>query len=405
PSNPPLQSAFRPINQSTNQPSINQPSNPPITISLQIRPHYNQPSNPPHYNQPSNPPLYNQPSNPHPIYALKHSREILEQDHYGMQDVKSRILEFIAVSQLKGSTQGKILCFHGRAGSWQNFYRPWRHVLTFSEIKGHRRTYVGAMPGKLIQCLKKTKTENPLILIDEIDKLGRGWQGDPSSALLELLDPEQNVNFLDHYLDVTVDLSKVLFICTANTLDTIPEPLRDRMEMIEKYLIPEVLEASGLRPEQVSVTDAALTALISRYCRESGVRILKKHIEKLLRKVAYKLVDSKTADSSTAADCTSIDETSLADFVASQCLAETDCTTAHHRSRRLLLLAVLSSPVTFGDVMKESVRIAHTYSQSFLARLDPDNAALRSGGIHIHVPEGATPKDGPSAGITMATVY
>ncbi|PAA78514.1 hypothetical protein BOX15_Mlig018166g1, partial [Macrostomum lignano] len=402
---------------------------------------------------------------------LARAREILEQDHYGMQDVKSRILEFIAVSQLKGSTQGKILCFHGPPGVGKtSIARSIAKALNrkyfrfsvggmsdVSEIKGHRRTYVGAMPGKLIQCLKKTKTENPLILIDEIDKLGRGWQGDPSSALLELLDPEQNVNFLDHYLDVTVDLSKVLFICTANTLDTIPEPLRDRMEMIEvsgyvaeekvsiaqKYLIPEVLEASGLRPEQVSVTDAALTALISRYCRESGVRNLKKHIEKLLRKVAYKLVDSKTADSSTAADCTSIDETSLADFVGKPVFSrdrlydstpsgvvmglawtamggaalfvETSLktppslTTTAKKSENNNTVSPTPASSSLeltghlGDVMKESVRIAHTYSQSFLARLDPDNAALRSGGIHIHVPEGATPKDGPSAGITMAT--
>uniref|UniRef100_A0A1I8ILL3 Lon protease homolog n=1 Tax=Macrostomum lignano TaxID=282301 RepID=A0A1I8ILL3_9PLAT len=376
---------------------------------------------------------------------LARAREILEQDHYGMQDVKSRILEFIAVSQLKGSTQGKILCFHGPPGVGKtSIARSIAKALNrkyfrfsvggmsdVSEIKGHRRTYVGAMPGKLIQCLKKTKTENPLILIDEIDKLGRGWQGDPSSALLELLDPEQNVNFLDHYLDVTVDLSKVLYVA------------EEKVSIAQKYLIPEVLEASGLRPEQVSVTDAALTALISRYCRESGVRNLKKHIEKLLRKVAYKLVDSKTADSSTAADCTSIDETSLADFVGKPVFSRDrlyDSTPSGvvmglawtaMGGAALFVETSLKTPPSLtttakksennntvsptpasgsleltghlGDVMKESVRIAHTYSQSFLARLDPDNAALRSGGIHIHVPEGATPKDGPSAGITMAT--
>ena len=179
-----------------------------------------------------------------------------------------------------------------------------------AEIKGHRRTYVGAMPGKVIQCLKKTKTENPLVLIDEVDKIGRGYQGDPSSALLELLDPEQNSNFLDHYLDVNVDLSKVLFICTANVLDTIPEPLRDRMEMIEvsgyvaqekmaiasRYLIPQASKTSGVTSDQVTITEDALSKLIKSYCRESGVRNLQKFIEKVARKAAFKLV-KKEAES------------------------------------------------------------------------------------------------------------
>lgn len=179
---------------------------------------------------------------------ISRASEILNEDHYGMEDVKKRILEFIAVSNLKGTTQGKILCFVGPPGVGKTSIARsiaralHREYFRFSvggmtdvaEIKGHRRTYIGAMPGKVIQCLKKTKTENPLVLIDEVDKIGRGgYQGDPSSALLELLDPEQNVNFLDHYLDVPVDLSKVLFVCTANVIDTIPEPLKDRMEMIE----------------------------------------------------------------------------------------------------------------------------------------------------------------------------
>lgn len=173
-----------------------------------------------------------------------------------------------------------------------------------AEIKGHRRTYVGAMPGKIIQCLKKTKTENPLVLIDEVDKIGKGYQGDPASALLELLDPEQNQNFLDHYLDVPVDLSKVLFICTANVIDTIPEPLRDRMELIEmsgyvpeeklaiakQYLIPQAQKDSGVTGDKIVLEDNSLNVLIKNYCRESGVRNLQKHIEKLVRKVAFKIV-------------------------------------------------------------------------------------------------------------------
>lgn len=178
-----------------------------------------------------------------------------------------------------------------------------------AEIKGHRRTYVGAMPGKLIQCLKKTKTENPLVLIDEVDKIGKGYQGDPSSALLELLDPEQNANFLDHYLDVPVDLSKVLFICTANVTDTIPEPLRDRMEMIEmsgyvaeeklaiakQYLIPQAKRDSGVTDDNIDIQDTALNNIIKFYCRESGVRNLQKHIEKVVRKIAFKLVKKESS--------------------------------------------------------------------------------------------------------------
>uniref|UniRef100_A0A671UVB8 endopeptidase La n=1 Tax=Sparus aurata TaxID=8175 RepID=A0A671UVB8_SPAAU len=241
--------------------------------------------------------------------SLETAKEVLEEDHYGMDDVKKRILEFIAVSQLRGSTQGKILCFYGppgvgktsiarsiaRALNRQYFRFSVGGMTDVAEIKGHRRTYVGAMPGKIIQCLKKTKTENPLVLIDEVDKIGRGYQGDPSSALLELLDPEQNANFLDHYLDVPVDLSKVLFICTANVTDTIPEPLRDRMEMInvsgyvaqeklaiaERYLVPQLRSLCGLTEEKASISSDALSLLIRQYCRESGVRNLQKQVEKV----------------------------------------------------------------------------------------------------------------------------
>jgi ATP-dependent Lon protease len=223
---------------------------------------------------------------------IDRASEILDNDHYGMEDIKKRILEFIAVSALKGSTQGKILCFHGppgvgktsiarsiaRALNREYFRFSVGGMTDVAEIKGHRRTYVGAMPGKLIQCLKKTKTENPLVLIDEVDKIGKGYQGDPSSALLELLDPEQNVNFLDHYLDVPVDLSKVLFICTANVIDTIPEPLRDRMELIEmsgyvaeekvaiakQYLIPQAKKDSGVTDDNIEIQENALNSLIKK---------------------------------------------------------------------------------------------------------------------------------------------
>merc|ERR1719367_1428458 len=238
---------------------------------------------------------------------LSKAEEVLNNEHYGLEDVKKRIVEFIAVSNLKGSVQGKILCLSGPPGVGKTSIAKSianaleRKFFRFSvgglsdvaELKGHRRTYVGAMPGKAVQALKKTKTENPLILIDEVDKMGRGWQGDPTAALLEMLDPEQNGTFLDHYLDVPIDLSKVLFLCTANVLDTIPDPLRDRMEIInisgyvaeeklaiaKKYLIPQVSEITGLNP-----TESGLNYLIKSYCRESGVRNLRKQIEKIFRK-------------------------------------------------------------------------------------------------------------------------
>lgn len=251
-------------------------------------------------------------------YNIVHATTVLDEDHYGLKDVKDRILEFIAVGKLRGTVEGKILCLSGPPGVGKTsigksiaraldreFFRFSVGGLTdVAEIKGHRRTYVGAMPGKVIQALKKVQTENPLILIDEIDKLGRGHQGDPSSALLELLDPEQNSSFLDHYMDVPVDLSKVLFVCTANVLDTIPGPLLDRMEVIQlsgyiaeekaaiadKYLAPAAKTAAGLEDVNVNLTPEAIDSLIKNYCRESGVRNLKKHIDKVFRKAAFKVV-------------------------------------------------------------------------------------------------------------------
>ncbi|XP_011146818.1 lon protease homolog, mitochondrial [Harpegnathos saltator] len=381
---------------------------------------------------------------------LQEAAEILDQDHYGMEDIKKRILEFIAVSQLKGTTQGKILCFHGppgvgktsiaksisRALNREYFRFSVGGMMDVAEIKGHRRTYVGAMPGKAIQCLKKTKTENPLVLIDEVDKIGKGgYQGDPASALLEMLDPEQNANFLDHYLDVPVDLSKVLFICTANVTDTIPEPLRDRMEMIDmsgyvaeeklaiakQYLIPQARTESGLNNEQISMDDNALSVLIKSYCRESGVRNLQKHIEKVHRKVALKIVKKE-------AEKITVTGSNLHDFVGKPVFTHDrmyDITppgvvmglawTAMGGST-LFIETTIRKPTggkksegTFevtghlGDVMKESIHIAMTVARNHLKHVDPANTFLYDSHIHIHVPEGATPKDGPSAGVTIAT--
>lgn len=269
----------------------------------------------------------------------------MDEDHFGLKEVKQRILEFVAVGKLKGNVQGKIICLVGPPGVGKTsigksiaralgrqFYRFSVGGLSdVAEIKGHRRTYIGAMPGKMVQAMKKCQTENPLILIDEIDKLGRGGnQGDPASALLELLDPEQNTSFLDHYLDVAVDLSKTLFVCTANVMDTIPEPLRDRMEVIElsgyiaeeklaiaqSYLIPQALSSSGVTDKLVQITPQTLISLIAMYARESGVRALKKYIEKIYRKCALKLCNSESND------VIVVDEENLADYVGQPVFSE-----------------------------------------------------------------------------------
>lgn len=257
-------------------------------------------------------------------FGIKNAMTVLDEDHYGLKDVKDRILEFVAVGKLRGTVEGKILCFVGPPGVGKTsigksiaralnrqYYRFSVGGLTdVAEIKGHRRTYVGALPGRIIQALKKCQTENPLILIDEVDKIGRGHQGDPSSALLELLDPEQNNSFLDHYLDVPVDLSKVLFVCTANMTDTIPRPLLDRMELIElsgyvadekmaiaeRYLAPAAKTLSGLKDVDVALNKDAIEELIKSYCRESGVRNLKKQIEKVYRKSALKIIQDLGED-------------------------------------------------------------------------------------------------------------
>ncbi|XP_049702637.2 lon protease homolog, mitochondrial isoform X2 [Helicoverpa armigera] len=381
---------------------------------------------------------------------LEDAQVILDEDHYGMEDIKKRILEFIAVSQLKGSTQGKILCFHGppgvgktsiarsiaRALNRQYFRFSVGGMTDVAEIKGHRRTYVGAMPGKLVQCLKKTGTENPLVLIDEVDKIGKGVHGDPSSALLELLDPEQNANFLDHYLDVPVDLSKVLFICTANVVEHIPEPLRDRMELIDmsgyvaeeklaiaqQYLVPTARKNCGLTEQQLDLTADSLHTLIKSYCRESGVRNLQKHIEKIARKVAYKIVKQET-------EALTVTEANLSELVGKPSFKHErmyDVTppgvvmglawTAMGGSSLFIETALRNTATDdkspfgsmeltghLGDVMKESARIALTVARNYMTQYYPENKFLNTSHIHLHVPEGATPKDGPSAGATIAT--
>ncbi|KAJ3598935.1 hypothetical protein NHX12_032898 [Muraenolepis orangiensis] len=356
--------------------------------------------------------------------ALDRAKEVLEEDHYGMDDVKKRILEFIAVSQLRGSTQGKILCFYGPPGVGKT-------SIARSIARALNREYFRfSATGKIIQCLKKTKTENPLVLIDEVDKMGRGYQGDPSSALLELLDPEQNANFLDHYLDV-------LFICTANVLDTIPEPLRDRMEMInvsgyvaeeklaiaERYLVPQLRSLTGLTTESGAISPEALSLLIKQYCRESGVRNLQKQVEKVFRKVAFQIVSGTER-------AVTITPDNLHDYVGKPLFTVDrmyDITPpgvvmglawTAMGGTTLFIETLLRRPREpgakegdgsleltgqLGDVMKESAKIASTFARSFLMTQDPQNHFLVNSHIHMHVPEGATPKDGPSAGCTIVT--
>ena len=380
------------------------------------------------------------------------AKEVLDEDHYGLDDVKERILEFIAVATLKGMAQGKILCLVGPPGVGKTsigksiaralgrkYYRFSVGGLSdVAEIKGHRRTYIGAMPGKLVQCLKTSGTGNPLVLIDEIDKLGRGVSGDPASALLELLDPEQNSGFLDHYLDVPLDLSKVLFVCTANILESIPAPLLDRMEVIrisgyissekfaiaKRYLEPEAVDMTGVPQEYTEISDQAMHKLIDEYCREAGVRNLKNHVEKIYRKLALELV-RKNVHEGSETDKIIVTEDTLPKyagppaFTTERIWTETPvgvvmglAWTSMGGSTLYIEASVvekgegkgsITTTGSLGDVMKESALIAYACARDCLLHVDESNDFFGKSRIHIHVPAGATPKDGPSAGCTMIT--
>lgn len=386
--------------------------------------------------------------------SLKFAEKILKEDHYGLEDIKSRILEFIAVGQLSGGIKGSIIGLIGPPGVGKTsigrsiarslkrkFYRfSVGGMRDDAEIKGHRRTYIGSMPGKIVQALKFTQVMNPVILIDEVDKIGIGYHGDPASALLEVLDPEQNKDFLDHYLDVRCDLSNVLFILTANVLDTIPEPLRDRMEILrlsgyileekiqiaKKYLIPKNLKNMGLKPNELVFTQGALIQIIDKYAREAGVRNLENYIKKILRKVAMKVVKGKEKgkkDAKKPETQFKITESSLIEYIGKP-IYPTDrfykrtpvgvCTglawTAHGGATLYVeAISVLGEKSEMkltghaGDVMKESSQIAWNYVHSSLKQFEPGMAFFEKSQVHLHIPEGATPKDGPSAGITMAT--
>ncbi|MFV9656469.1 endopeptidase La [Pseudomonas sp. NY15366] len=373
---------------------------------------------------------------------LGRARKVLDKHHAGMDDIKQRITEFLAVGAFKGEIAGSIVLLVGPPGVGktsigksiaESLGRPFYRfsvggMRDEAEIKGHRRTYIGAMPGKLVQALKEAEVMNPVIMLDEIDKMGTSYQGDPASALLETLDPEQNVEFLDHYLDLRLDLSKVLFVCTANTLDSIPGPLLDRMEVIrlsgyiteeklaiaKRHLWPKQLEKAGVPKARLSISDAALRAVIEGYAREAGVRQLEKQLGKLVRKSVVKLLEDPeakirigTKDLEEALGMPVFrNERVLAGVGVITGLAWTsmggatlpiEATRIHTLNRGFKLTGQL------GEVMKESAEIAYSYVSSHLKQFGGDPSFFDQAFVHLHVPEGATPKDGPSAGITMAS--
>ncbi|HET8538190.1 MAG TPA: endopeptidase La [Solirubrobacteraceae bacterium] len=377
---------------------------------------------------------------------LEHAREVLDADHYGLEQVKDRILEFLAVRKLKPDARGSILCFVGPPGVGKTSLgrsiaralgREFERISAGgvrdeAEIRGHRRTYIGAMPGTIIRALRDAGSRNPLFMIDEIDKMGADFRGDPASAMLEVLDPEQNATFRDHYLDVPFDLSDVMFITTANTLDTVPGPLRDRMEIIylagyteeeklqiaKRYLVPRQIERNGLKKSWIGIGDKALRRIIEQYTREAGVRGLEREIGAICRKVARDIAEhGRNGKVSVSAD-------DVRELLGKQrVFPETRRRTAQPGVATGLAWTPVGGDVLFieaqstegsgklvitgqlGDVMRESAQLALTWVRGHVGELAPqlDDKWFAGHDIHLHVPAGATPKDGPSAGITMVT--
>jgi ATP-dependent Lon protease len=373
---------------------------------------------------------------------IERAEKVLDRDHAGLSDVKERIIEFFAAGVYKKDISGSIILFVGPPGVGKTsigksiaealgrkFYRfSLGGMRDEAEIKGHRRTYVGALPGKLVQALKDTAVANPVIMLDEVDKIGASYQGDPASALLEVLDPEQNGEFLDHYLDLRIDLSKVLFICTANTLDTIPGPLLDRMDMIKlsgyitsekleiarKHLWPRLLKRNNLTGSIITITDPTIRHLIEGYAREAGVRNLEKLLNKIIRKSIVKILKDK--EEKIQINIKSLEDllgppvftpekqmtgvgivTGLAWTAMGGATLSIETVKVHGKGPGFKLTGKL------GDVMQESASIALSHVRSSSKSYGIKDDYFDEAFVHIHVPEGATPKDGPSAGVTIAT--
>jgi len=385
-------------------------------------------------------------------FELKKAQEILEADHFGLKDVKLRIVEYLAVRKLRKDTKGSIVCLVGppgvgktsvgksiaRALGKQFFRFSVGGMRDEAEIKGHRRTYIGAMPGKILQGLKIVKTRAPVFMIDEIDKMGASYHGDPASALLEVLDPEQNISFRDHYLDLPFDISHVFFIVTANTLDTIPPPLLDRMEIIQlpgyidtekleiakRYLLPKSLEKNGLKKNQVKYTKDSFLHIANAYAREAGVRNFEKNLDKIHRKLAKQIVDAQEKDDVKDEIMRfNIDKKLIEKHLGKPIFREDDIKSADKPGMSVglawtsmggdtLVIEATSLPGKegftltgkMGETMKESAEIAMTVARKLaVEKYGIEKEWFEKNHIHLHIPQGATPKDGPSAGITMAT--
>lgn len=374
---------------------------------------------------------------------LTHARQVLEEDHYGLEDIKDRIIEHLAVMKLNPKAKSPIICFVGPPGVGktslgQSIARALGRkfermslggVHDEAELRGHRRTYIGSMPGRLIQAMRRSGVKNPVLMLDEVDKVGRDFRGDPTSALLEVLDPAQNTTFRDHYLDLPFDLSKVFFVCTANSLETIPSPLLDRMEVISlsgyteqekleisrRYLIPRQIKETGLSEKQLQIPNETLSQVISLYTRESGVRQLERTLGQLARKIAVKAAVKELEEMSIGTE----ELTTLLGphkFFPEEMRAELQAGVATGLAwtpvggdvlyiEAILLPGGKDLTLTgqLGDVMKESARAAMSYLWSNSSRFGIDKDVFKNYGLHLHVPAGAVPKDGPSAGVTMTT--